>query len=335
MSSINCAEGLKIFSTMKAAGRSNLYEKVCRIATPEERALAEKRVGYKMPPGYISRRSLVEIGTGSLMIARRASCPAEEVPEDVEPYLLFSKTLNKWAENSSPLYCVAPKIIEALIYTNALDRPEILKGFNPPLRSLLIAVPEHSICCPQGRRPPNTYIDHLLVTCIEPTDIRDTLFLGVMTTDSDGGNWTLGIGIDKSDNTVNDLDIEDATEEENQLFKKIRNLVVSVLLLLNTSASSIISEVLPSETADDSKKPKGFGKQPASPPPKYPRWIGKNYQIKSRCKQAVKTPTGTHASPRAHWRCGHFRKLEPGEGKKWTEPKMLWIEPVMINFGIE
>lgn len=44
-------------------------------------------------------------------------------------------------------------------------------------------------------------------------------------------------------------------------------------------------------------------------------------------------PAGTHASPRMHWRKGHWRN-QPFGPKPWTEAserKLLWIEPVLIN----
>lgn len=41
------------------------------------------------------------------------------------------------------------------------------------------------------------------------------------------------------------------------------------------------------------------------------------------------TPAGTHASPRLHWRRGHFRNQ--AYGVKHSERKVIWIEPTLIG----
>jgi hypothetical protein len=52
------------------------------------------------------------------------------------------------------------------------------------------------------------------------------------------------------------------------------------------------------------------------------RWVGKRYATS-------RLHGGTHASPRTHWRCGHFRGVRFGEGR--SEIKQMWIEPVLVN----
>lgn len=53
-----------------------------------------------------------------------------------------------------------------------------------------------------------------------------------------------------------------------------------------------------------------------------PNIIGRKYR-------SVGSGDGTHASPRMHWRSGHFRKQKYGKGRKLS--KIIWIEPVLIN----
>jgi len=57
-----------------------------------------------------------------------------------------------------------------------------------------------------------------------------------------------------------------------------------------------------------------------------PNIIGRNYRV-LRVKTA---PTGTHASPRLHWRRGHLRNQPHGQGR--TLRKLVWIEPTLIGF---
>jgi hypothetical protein len=56
-----------------------------------------------------------------------------------------------------------------------------------------------------------------------------------------------------------------------------------------------------------------------------PNIIGASYRV-SRDKAA---PTGTHASPRPHWRRGHLRNQPHGQGR--TLRKLIWIEPLLIG----
>lgn len=58
-----------------------------------------------------------------------------------------------------------------------------------------------------------------------------------------------------------------------------------------------------------------------------PLWIGRDY-IRSMPAQAK---GGHHASPRSHWRRGHWRRVATGEGRKDREWR--WIQPCLIKGG--
>ncbi len=75
----------------------------------------------------------------------------------------------------------------------------------------------------------------------------------------------------------------------------------------------------------------GFG-QKASNEPMPVRWLGKgfsNSQVKDVSTQDHKCKGGTHASPRAHWRRGHWHGYRYGEGRKTLKRK--WVQPVYVN----
>ena len=59
-----------------------------------------------------------------------------------------------------------------------------------------------------------------------------------------------------------------------------------------------------------------------------PNFFGRAYKAKLEGK-AAPSQGGTHASPRAHWRRGHFRNQRHGTGM--AEIRILWIEPVFVN----
>ncbi|MHC1767357.1 MAG: hypothetical protein AB9869_24280 [Verrucomicrobiia bacterium] len=60
-----------------------------------------------------------------------------------------------------------------------------------------------------------------------------------------------------------------------------------------------------------------------------PNIIGRHYQV-LRDRTA---PTGTHASPRLHWRRGHLRNQSHGEGRLLR--KLIWLEPTLVGFQEE
>jgi len=55
------------------------------------------------------------------------------------------------------------------------------------------------------------------------------------------------------------------------------------------------------------------------------RWLGRDY----RRTQASEAPAGSHASPRAHWRKGHWHHFRCGKGRQ--KLKLQWVEPVFVN----
>lgn len=54
-----------------------------------------------------------------------------------------------------------------------------------------------------------------------------------------------------------------------------------------------------------------------------PNWIGRTYRVQRAAGD------GTHASPRLHWRRGHYRKQPCGAGRK--EHKIIWLEPCLVG----
>jgi hypothetical protein len=60
-----------------------------------------------------------------------------------------------------------------------------------------------------------------------------------------------------------------------------------------------------------------------------PTIIGRGYRI----ARERTTPTGAHASPRVHWRRGHYRRQAFGPER--AERKTIWIEPTLVGIGEE
>lgn len=68
----------------------------------------------------------------------------------------------------------------------------------------------------------------------------------------------------------------------------------------------------------------GFSKE-ASNEPMPVRWLGKNFSN----DRTTSRSGGGHASPRAHWRRGHWHGYRYGEGRKTLKRK--WVQPVYVN----
>jgi hypothetical protein len=54
-----------------------------------------------------------------------------------------------------------------------------------------------------------------------------------------------------------------------------------------------------------------------------PNWVGRTYRVQRA------DGDGTHASPRLHWRRGHYRRQPCGTGRK--EHKIIWLEPCLVG----
>jgi hypothetical protein len=288
-----------------------------------------------MPPEYITRKTLVQIDIACTVICSEA----QENPRsflnrfqgdsiNLAMNLTFAKGFSLWLKSSSLLYCVTKELAKALIETHILDKKNILSDLILPFQQIVVAIPRFLLC------PPGTtdvYVDFLLVSCFEKPG-NENQWISICFVDTSRNIWVADTQIDATGDVI--IDHGKLDDKDRKFCDKIRSFAINILLLLENSGDSLLSDVVPSETVDDIKKPKGFGKKSLTPPPKYPRWMGKNYQIKSELSP-VSENRGTHASPRIHWRRGHWRCIEPGEGKKWKESKRLWIEPVLINGGIE
>lgn len=132
-----------------------------------------------------------------------------------------------------------------------------------------------------------------------------------------------GLGVPyRTGNYYCDENIEKNPEQEKQFAEKIDNLMLQTLLYLQTKPDEIptINNVVNRITG-------GFGKTVNTTinTELEPIWIGKNYRPQIR----MSTSTGTHASPRTHWRRGHWKRVAIGE--KRLERKWNWIKPTLVN----
>lgn len=288
---------------------------------------------YKMPANYINWQIL----SGITAIAI-STCEPDYAKIDVSAFIHSYRTA-LWFAQDAPIYCLTPELIEAFDRTDALHKPGIFAGWQPSLPTFLLAIPKGLICTPD-----NGQVDYLTISCsdsehlewnrakwrhveIEPFNLKHNLYFQICTVDSNETVWTSGtaIGFDGAliyDET-NSIGKSVMSLADKEFVQRIRNLVINALLTLEFSPS-LLTDVTENEART---KTKGFAIHRTSSVARYPRWLGKNYQSKSVLSAGKKT----HSSPCIHWRRGHWRVLESGEGKRWRDTKRLWIEPVLVN----
>ena len=123
-------------------------------------------------------------------------------------------------------------------------------------------------------------------------------------------------------------DIDDIIFDDNdalELYQSMRvmaaKLVVNALLIMQYQPELVTVE------SSCHGRGAGFGSAANKAAANYfpTRWLGKSYQR----KQSNSPHAGSHASPRAHWRKGHWHNFRYGPGRK--ELKLKWIEPIFVN----
>ena len=99
--------------------------------------------------------------------------------------------------------------------------------------------------------------------------------------------------------------------------KEIAQLIVNAVLLIKHQPSLITVEKSATSAL-------GFSSKPSNEPMPV-RWLGKTFSNDRTRSRS----TGGHASPRSHWRRGHWHGYRCGEGRKVLKRK--WIQPVYVN----
>jgi hypothetical protein len=110
---------------------------------------------------------------------------------------------------------------------------------------------------------------------------------------------------------------EKPTEAEDiEISKKMTSLSVKLLLGMTACPEHVVE-------ATGYRPPKFKGSICVQSALWHPNWIGAAY------KSQHEAGTGHHASPRWHWRKGHWRNQPYGKGRALK--KLIWIEPILIH----
>lgn len=239
---------------------------------------------------------------------------------------------------ATPCYLVTEELTNALLQTDLPDHAYTVKPFVPIGLILLppiIKSPEGTplrwlfFCCLKAGRD-QCFSEHPDGTINFQSDLQtlkmDKItwysylhpfsYTGTVKLDIEEQNINYGDQLRIIDYKVND-------EEKEQLFiNSVSNFLINLMLYM------MYRNDLPSKNLVSVNK--GFAKPLPKLPsthPKIPIWIGKEYQAKMALGN--QRSSGTHASPRIHWRRGHW-KNQP-YGREGRLRKLIWIEPNIIN----
>ena len=288
-----------------------------------------KQIGktqYRMPDKYISWEKL----SGDVFISllfQLGKCT--EVDPVASQFLVI---LSRFYFRKLPLYCISQDLIDFLDETDA-EKDGIFLKWEPPVPGFIVAIPFNS-----GQFS-NTPIGTITYLAVVIEDIgSDGYYIGWGTKGKglDGAEaaWVSGMIIDSNGNVSRANDSfsgsENITKSESNCLYTIDNLILNILLLLSTP-SELSDELV--EPSSMFKKGVGFSstKNKKDEAILYPRWLDLKKEVKSANTKEKKTESSIHSSPITHWRRGHWRTLQPGEGKKWKEIKRIWIKPQLIN----
>jgi len=100
---------------------------------------------------------------------------------------------------------------------------------------------------------------------------------------------------------------------------QLTRLIANTIMLINYQPSLVTAQRSATQAI-------GFSQKPSNEPMPV-RWLGKNFSSNRTSSSAASG--GSHASPRAHWRRGHWHGYRYGEGRKTLRRK--WVQPVYVN----
>lgn len=123
------------------------------------------------------------------------------------------------------------------------------------------------------------------------------------------------------DDTSNFFFPEGMTDEDHLFVRKVAHYVFSTIMLMLARPELVERGALQKRVQKPGKPAREFWT---------PNVIGGRYRI-ARERAAAAGMGGSHASPRAHWRRGHWRQQAYGEARSLRRDQ--WIEPVLVNAG--
>jgi hypothetical protein len=295
---------------------------------------------YKIPRGFIQWDRLSAVVGASLALFND---PPTIDPTQVDraTYLL-NYALCLWFLRSAPMYALRGDLFKAFDNSDVGLDSGLLADLRPPVNPFILLFPSNSLISAEGApldwvvvnltsrdRPEDGmgegYGYSLPLLRIEGNMPRNLNWGGV---DSKEVSWFGGSGIDEAGNLVQgtkSLGSERMGPSDHGFTARVRNVVLQTMLALTYRPDLLEAEEL---VATPRRSPRAKPKA-STPPTLTPRYLTSPVAAPQKARGGG-AGAGTHASPTAHWRRGHWRRVPVGEresgGRKW-----VWIQPTFVN----
>lgn len=320
-----------IFSSFRF-NRSEMLKIFENVAPEQLEALKliKRNFPYRTPKGYMRWDEMARL----LAFAQTTDPEGQDMASKI-----CLAILKFWLSKNAPLYCISNELLRAFQETSVLDKSRLLAGLPVNIPVLILLLPDNAIITPEG-----SALDYLAIYVREHSKLSPSeratfdskkynfefdkvLFIG--TCDKSQNMWCSNVGLAEDGRVFidgrNQLGTHQLSEADNVFVNELRSLAIQVLL-----AIAYTPDLLSDDSLDSTQKTKHKRHQAKGEPAvRHPRWLGKNYKRPTTYR--ARTTTGTHSSPRTHWRSGHARWQACGKGRQ--ERKFVWIEPIQVNVG--
>jgi hypothetical protein len=299
---------------------------------PEKVALVRQERPYKIPRGFIQWDRLSAVVGAYLPVPDRAL-------GTVKSHLEYSLTL--WFLRSAPMYALRGDLFKAFDHSDVGLDSGLLADLRPLVNPFILLFPSNSLISTEGA--PLDWVVVNLTSRDRPEDsfgkaygyslpllkitTSESMFLYCGGIDSKEVAWSSCSSINEEGNIFNtDTFLGNNYQEEKDVvfIDRLRNIVLQTMLALTYRPDLLEAEEL---AATPRRSPRA--KPKASTPTLTPRYLTSPVAAPQKARGGG-AGAGTHASPTAHWRRGHWRRVPVGEresgGRKW-----VWIQPTFVN----
>jgi hypothetical protein len=259
--------------------------------------------------------------------------------DKVIPHVYYS--LGKLIECHVPTYFVYPELLAALRTTRFPD-DMTLQDLRWAHDAVLFVIPRQAIATPDAGDC--WYLGIAKTSAKSPAQILPRIERNALITSTDwvttfayiygGQSYAWGhylnsdpLDIGWRDPTFDTMTYEEKNGEiiigsrkpfENETLFNHQMITLTLQLLMVMTARPDLAEgqilVRPGKQTSSGLKPEIWK----------PNFLGKTYAVRKEWQG------GTHDSPRAHPREGHWRNYRVMEGKPWKHEQILWIEPTFV-----
>lgn len=287
---------------------------------------------YQLPKQYIKWRDWCCMA-GVLM---------DGCQTDTASLLHYARTV-LWLGKNAPLYCVTAELVERFKKTDLPTQPgnSLVNGLGVPIETALFCFPKKLIKNPDGgwiesvvfhlsdvRSPQNSQVSYRGKN-LAPIghEHGDRINIQWSSIDTRTTVWFSGIGMDEEGSLIwrdrTDVGATQMSEGDRAFTKGLTNVIIQCWLAA-CYQPQLLHEHIPELS------PKGFDRYCTNyrndPPVWHPRYLALPKAVKS---DRTSSPHGTHASPHAHWRRGHWRNQVVGTGR--SERKLIWVQPIYVS----